>query len=65
MKKAYESGTLSSFKKEELKEFLTLKSLPSTGVKNFLCDMISQYFDNWVNHVLGEISNLKKATKIK
>ena len=39
-KKAFENKELSNFKRDELKEFLTLKSLPANGKKNFLVEMV-------------------------
>lgn len=45
-KEACESGSISSFKVAELKEFLTLKSLPATGNKKYLVSIVQEYFDN-------------------
>jgi hypothetical protein len=39
-------GSIRNFKVAELKEFLTLKSIPATGVKNFLITLVKEYFDN-------------------
>lgn len=40
-KKAFENNELDKFKRDELKEFLTLKSLPANGKKNFLVEMVT------------------------
>ena len=39
-------GSIRNFKVAELKEFLTLKSIPATGVKSFLITLVKEYFDN-------------------
>lgn len=40
------NGTIQNFKVAELKEFLTLKSIPAAGVKSFLVTLVKEYFDN-------------------
>jgi len=39
-------GSIRNFKVAELKEFLTLKSIPAAGVKSFLITLVKEYFDN-------------------
>jgi len=40
------NGSIQNFKVAELKEFLTLKSIPAAGVKSFLVTLVKEYFDN-------------------
>jgi hypothetical protein len=38
------NGKLKSLKNEDLKEFLTVKNLPAKGNKNFMVEIIEEYF---------------------
>jgi hypothetical protein len=43
------NGKLKSLTNNDLKEFLTVKNLPSKGNKNFLIEVIEEYFENNFN----------------
>lgn len=42
-------GKLKSCNNAELKEFLTVKNLPNKGNKNFMMELIEEYFENNFN----------------
>ena len=44
-----EEGKLKSLKIDEMREFLALKNLPSKGKKEFLVNVIEEYFENHFN----------------
>jgi hypothetical protein len=43
------SGKLKSCKNDELKEFLTVKNMPNKGNKNFMIELIEEYFETNFN----------------
>jgi hypothetical protein len=42
-------GKLKSLTAQELKEFLTVKNMPAKGNKNFMVELIQEYFENNFN----------------
>ena len=42
----FKKGNLKSLTNNELKEFLTVKNLPAKGNKNFMVELIEEYFEN-------------------
>ena len=42
-------GKLKTLTSQELKEFLTVKNMPSKGNKNFMMELIQEYFENNFN----------------
>lgn len=47
--KLVKDGKLKSLKNEDLKEFLTMKNLPAKGNKNFMIELIEEYFESNFN----------------
>lgn len=47
--KLFKDGKLKTCTNNDLKEFLTVKNLPNRGNKNFMVEIIEEYFENNFN----------------